>query len=137
MGAFALVLPLLQQLLDKFVPDPQAKAAAQLEMLRMAQTGELAQLESVKALALAQIEVNKVDAAGNWWQAGWRPFIGWTCGGALFSQFILRPWVQWACIVAGHPLPELPGIDEHLWELLGGMLGLGGLRTIEKIKGAA
>lgn len=132
-----LIVPAVASLLDKLIPDPQAKAAAQLELLRMQQSGELANLDAVKALALAQIDVNKADAAGNWWQAGWRPFIGWTCGGALFSQFILRPWVQWVCIVIGHPLPELPGIDNHLWELLGGMLGLGTLRTIEKARGVA
>lgn len=135
---WTLIIPAIAQLLDKLIPDPQAKAAAQLEFMRMQASGDLANLEAWKALALAQIDVNKADASsGNWFQAGWRPFIGWTCGGALFSQYILRPWVQWVCIVLGHPLPQLPGIDDHLWELLGGMLGLGGLRTIEKLKGAA
>jgi hypothetical protein len=67
--------------------------------------------------------------------SGWRPFIGWVCGGALFSQYILRPWVQWLCVLVGHPIPQLPGIDDQLWQLVGAMLGMGGLRTFEKIKG--
>jgi hypothetical protein len=85
-----------------------------------------------------QLEINKAEAGNaSIWVSGWRPAVGWVCAGALFSQYILRPWVQWAAIISGHPIPELPGIDDHLWELLGGMLGLGGLRTVEKIKGVA
>jgi hypothetical protein len=56
---------------------------------------------------------------------------------ALFSQYILRPWIQSIFVFTGHPIPDLPGIDDQLWQLLGGMLGLGGLRTFEKIKGKA
>lgn len=45
--------------------------------------------------------------------------------------------MQWGGIVTGHPLPELPGIDDNLWQLMLGLLGLGGLRSYEKIKGVA
>lgn len=130
------LVDIVKQILGRVLPDPEAQAKAQAAAMELIASGTFDQ-RAAQAITLAQIDVNKADAAGNWWQAGWRPFIGWTCGGALFSQFILRPWVQWVCIVVGHPLPELPGIDEHLWELLGGMLGLGTLRTIEKIKAAA
>jgi hypothetical protein len=56
---------------------------------------------------------------------------------ALACQYIARPLVQWAGIVLDHPLPTLPGIDDNLWQLMLGMLGLGGLRTFEKTKGIA
>lgn len=132
------LFPVIGQIIEKLIPDPQAKLNAQMELARLAASGELAQLEAVKQLQLAQLEVDKADAgSGNWWQAGWRPAIGWVCAGALASQYILRPWVQWIGVVTGHPLPPLPGIDDQLWQLMGGMLGLGTLRTVEKIKGAA
>ena len=59
------------------------------------------------------------------------------CGAALGMQYIARPLVAWAGIVTGQPLPELPGIDDNLWELMLGLLGLGGLRTFEKTRGVA
>lgn len=138
MGALALLLPFAQELIKKFLPDPQAQADAQLRLAAMVQNGELAELAARTELARGQLAINANEAGhASLWVAGWRPFIGWTCGGALFSQYILRPWVQWAAVVMGHPIPDLPGIDGELWQLLGGMLGLGALRTVEKIKGVA
>lgn len=126
------------KLLDKVIPDPAAKAAAQLELLRLQQSGQFKELEAEMQARQGQVDINKIEAASNTlFVSGWRPFIGWTCGGALFSQYILRPFVQWGFVLAGHPVPSLPGIDDQLWQLLGGMLGMGGLRTYEKIKGVA
>ena len=85
-----------------------------------------------------QLDVNKAEAANpSRFTSGWRPFIGWVCGAALACQYIARPLLAWGGIVTGHPLPELPGIDDNLWQLMLGMLGLGGLRSYEKVKGAA
>jgi hypothetical protein len=124
------------KILDKVIPDPAQKAAAQLELLKLQQSGELAQMNSDLAMATGQMDIDKIEAASpSLFVSGWRPFIGWTCGGALFSQFILRPWVQWIALILGHPIPQLPGIDDQLWQVLGGMLGLGTLRTVEKIRG--
>lgn len=55
----------------------------------------------------------------------------------LVSQYILRPWSQWIGAVLGDPLPRLPGIDDRLWQLLGAMFSMGGLRTFERVKGVA
>lgn len=138
MAALAMLLPFAQDLIKQFFPDPQARADAQLKLAQLVQNGELAQLASVTELARGQQKINEVEAASpSLWASGWRPAVGWVCAGALFSHFILRPWVQWFAIIMGHPIPELPGIDDNLWQLLGGMLGLGGLRTVEKIKGVA
>jgi len=126
------------QILDKVIPDPAAKAEAQLKLLQLKQAGEFKELEVKLAMVQSQTDTNKEEAkSSNLFVAGWRPFIGWTCGGALFSQYIIRPWVQAIFVMTGHPIPNLPGIDDQLWQLLGGMLGLGGLRTFEKIKGKA
>lgn len=133
---FGSIADLATHLLDRFIPDPAQKSAAALEVLKAQQAGEFRQLDADLQAMQAQMDVNKIEAgSSNLFVSGWRPFIGWTCGGALFSQYILRPWVQWVCVLAGHPVPVLPGIDDQLWQLLGAMLGMGGLRTFEKIKG--
>lgn len=99
---------------------------------------EAAQLAAAVAIVQGQIDVNKAEAASSSaFTSGWRPSIGWVCSLALFFQYVARPAVQWVGIVVGHPLPELPGIDDNLWQLMLGMLGLGGLRTFEKTKGVA
>jgi len=83
-----------------------------------------------------QIDVNKAEAANpSVFVAGWRPFVGWVCGAALAYQFVGKPLLSFGFAAYGHPLPPLPGIDDTLWQLLFGMLGLGGLRTVEKVKG--
>lgn len=127
----------IKQALSGLGLDPEAKARAQSQAFDALTSGTFAE-KAAQALQLAQLDVNKTEAAApSLFVAGWRPFIGWTCGGALFSQYIVRPWVQWVALACGHPLPTLPGIDDQLWQLMGGMLGMGGLRTFEKIKGKA
>lgn len=99
---------------------------------------EKAQMAAAMAVVQGQIDANKAEAASpSAFTSGWRPGIGWVCVAALAMHYIARPLVTWIGIVIGHPLPQLPGIDDTLWQLLLGMLGLGGLRTVEKIKGVA
>ena len=89
-------------------------------------------------LMQGQIDLNKAEAgSGNPWAAGWRPAIGWVCAMALLYQYLLSPLVMWAAELLGHPLPAPPTLDDMLWQLLFGMLGLGLLRTAEKIRGVA
>ena len=128
-----LLTPLLdfgKAILDRFIPDPAQKQAAELEMFRMAADGELKEV-------LGQLEINVQEAANpSVFVSGWRPFIGWVCGSALVYQYLLRPLAGVFFLSIGHPLPmDLPGLDDNLWQLLLGMLGLGGLRTFEKVKG--
>ena len=117
-------------LLGKFVPD-------QTEKLKLAH--EIATLTEKQAhsIAMAQIEVNKVEAASNSiFKGGWRPFIGWVCGTAFAYHFVLQPLLIFVMTYLGHPIPELPEFDmASLMTVLGGLLGLGGLRTFEKYKG--
>jgi hypothetical protein len=84
------------------------------------------------------MDVNKAEAASpSAFTSGWRPAIGWVCGLALLFQYILRPMLMWFGVITGHQWPPLPGIDDNLWQLMLGLLGLGGLRTFEKTKGVA
>ncbi len=133
-----LIVPAVAQILDKLIPDPQAKAQAQLELMRLTQNGELAQLEAVKAVALAQSATNTVEASQGTFRGGWRPFIGWTCGAALCYQYLMRPLLPWTLASFGVPSSPMPSLDvDQIMALVFGMLGLGTLRTYEKVKATA
>lgn len=124
--------------MDKLFPDPTAASNAKLQLMQMAQTGELAQLDADLKLASGQQSTNTVEAASaSVFVAGWRPFIGWVCGAAFAFKFILAPLLAFGFAVAGHPI-ALPVLDfTEMSTVLLGMLGLGGLRTVEKVKGVA
>ena len=99
---------------------------------------ERAQLAAALTIVQGQLDANKAEAASpSAFTSGWRPGVGWVCVAALACQYIARPLVQWGGIVSGHPLPDLPGIDDNLWQLMLGLLGLGGLRSYEKVRGVA
>lgn len=133
-----MLIPAVTQILDKVIPDPAAAADAKLKALELAQRGELAVLDADLKLALGQLEVNKVEAGTDLFRGGWRPAVGWTCVFGLAYQFLLQPLLPWVVSVAGGTVPPLPAIDnETLMVLLTGMLGLGGLRTFERVKGRA
>lgn len=133
-----LVIPAITQVLDKIIPDPQAAAEAKLKALELAQKGDLAALDAELRLALGQLEVNKAEATTDMFRGGWRPAVGWVCVVGLGYQFILQPVLPWVVALFGAQVPPLPAIDnETLMVLLTGMLGLGGLRTIERVKGKA
>jgi len=119
-------------LLDKFIPDAAEKARLAHEIATMAE-------KQAHELALAQIEVNKAEAAStSVFKGGWRPFIGWVCGTAFAYHFVLQPLLVFIIAVYGLQVPDLPDFDmASLMTVLGGMLGLGGLRTFEKAKGVA
>ena len=86
----------------------------------------------------AQIEVNKVEAGStSLFVSGWRPFVGWTCGVALCYHFILQPFLTFLLFAFGYQI-TLPTFDMGtLTTILMGMLGLGGLRSYEKVKRSA
>src|SRR5579872_3587233 len=89
------------KLIDRLWPDPAQAAQAKLELLKMQQSGELAQLAADTDLAKGQIATNTAEAANaNLFVAGWRPFIGWVCGSGLAFQFIAQPLLTWTTHVA-------------------------------------
>jgi len=120
----ALIKP-VARILDKFIPDKDLKEKLEHEI----------KLEIQKA-NIAQIEVNKAEAAHRTvFVAGWRPFIGWTCGLALSYHFILQPIIVFTMSVNGLDY-DLPEFDMgSLMTIILGMLGLGGMRSFEKLKG--
>ena len=117
-------------LLDKFIEDKDQKAALAHEIATMSQ-------KHAQELSLAQIEVNKAEAqSGSLFKGGWRPAVGWVCAIAFLYHFLLKDIIIFVCAFAGVDVPELPEFDmSTLLTVLGGMLGIGTLRTYEKQKG--
>ena len=117
-------------ILDKFIEDKDQKAKLAHEIATMSD-------KHAQELALAQVEVNKAEAAsGSLFKGGLRPFVGWICGVALLYHFILSPLIIFIVALTGTKIPPLPEFDMgSLMTVLLGMLGIGGLRTYEKQKG--
>jgi hypothetical protein len=115
-------------LIDRFLPDPEKKREAEMELVRMAADGELKQV-------IAQLEINAREAAHpSVWVAGWRPFFGWAGGAGFVYATIIQPLLAWVAAIKGWPVPPVLNLD-LLWVVVTGMLGIGGLRTFEKAKG--
>jgi len=116
------IASLASNVLDRFFPNKTEQEKQEITMAMMVIQG--------------QIETNKVEAANpNMFVAGWRPYIGWVCGTGFAIQFVVAPIAEWGAALAGHPV-KFPELDMGtLLTLLGGMLGIGGLRTYEKTKG--
>ena len=127
-------IPVLGPAVDKLlslIPDANARAKAEAEYQR-------ALLDIAAKAEADQREINKVEAASSSvFVAGWRPMIGWVCAAALAFQYLVRPFWIWALAVWWPQAPVPPGLDSALWELMFGMLGLGGLRSWDKAKGVA
>jgi hypothetical protein len=120
----------VSDILDKVVEDKDQKARLAHEIATMAE-------RHAQELARGQIEINKEEAKSrNIFIAGWRPFVGWTCGLALFWHFLGLPVTLFITGWFNLQHPPLPEFDmQSLMTVLLGMLGLGGMRTFEKFKG--
>lgn len=135
-----MTIPLLDiglKIIEKLIPDPQAKASAQLEMLKLQQAGEFKEIEIALQDRLAQVEVNKIEAAsGDLFRGGWRPGVGWICVLGLGYSLIGQPLLEWLSLLQGWPVPPVLETGTLL-TLLFGMLGLSTNRMVEKVKGVA
>jgi|TARA_R100001163_G_C4881711_1_gene78725 hypothetical protein len=126
------ILPAVTNVIGRFLPeDKEAKAKAERE-IEAQLTTHLAKID------LAQLEINKAEASHrSIFVAGWRPFIGWSCGIALAWTYVATPILQFILANTGY-LIDLPAMDmSQMMPVLMGMLGLGGLRTFEKFKGVS
>lgn len=122
--AIPLVVASVSRLLDKLIPDPSARIKAKEELSRLAAEGQM-------DLLRGQLAINKEEAAHkSLFVAGWRPAIGWVCGLGLTYNIVISPFLDiWF---------EMPKVDAALlYPVLMGMLGLGGMRSFEKLKGVA
>ncbi|MEE8128176.1 3TM-type holin [Candidatus Vondammii sp. HM_W22] len=128
-GLAALLGPVINTLIDRLIPDKAEADKAKLEM-------ENKLVETANQVNLAQIEVNKAEAAHRTiFVAGWRPALGWVCAAGFTWAFVGAPIAEWIMAIQGINA-ELPVINtDILLELVFGMLGLAGLRSWEKSRG--
>jgi len=123
------ILPLIGTVLDKVIPDNNAKQKAKQEI-------EKALIDNAAKINLTQAETNKIEASHrSVFVSGWRPFLGWCSGFGFAWVFVVSPVAQWVLALQGINL-VLPQLQtDVLMELTLAMLGLAGLRTWEKSKG--
>jgi hypothetical protein len=126
-------------LIERLFPDPAKAEAAKLELLKMQQSGELAELAAATDLAKAQIGVNLEEAKNaSLLVSGWRPMVGWVGAFALGYAAILEPFARFIAQAGFQYNGPFPVIDTDItMQVLFGILGLGGYRTIERVKGKA
>lgn len=123
------LLSLASNVIDRFIPDATANAAAKSALIQSQLNGDL-------EATIGQIKIDEIEAANtNWFVAGWRPFIGWICGCGLGYQFLLMPLGNGLMTVLGHAQPFIALNTDTLLSCLSGLLGLGTLRTFEKHQG--
>jgi hypothetical protein len=124
------ILDLAKGMIDRWFPDPAQKAKAEMDMMVLLQTQDMQKV-------IGQLQVNAAEAASlSIFVAGWRPFVGWCCGLGFLWATIGQPVFAYVATVKGWP--PAPAIDtDVLMYVLGGMLGLGTLRTVEKARGVA
>jgi hypothetical protein len=126
------ILNTVNTVLDRLLPDKAANAAAKAELLKMQLAGDI-------QAQLAQIDVDKAEAASqSVFVAGWRPFVGWGCGVAYFYAVMVQPCIQFIAVLchSNFDLTRLPHIDSATTtSLLLALLGMGGLRTLDKYNG--
>ena len=118
-------------LLDKFIEDKDVKNKLAHDLSTMAE-------RHAQELAKGQLEINKAEAQSrNVFVAGWRPFIGWTCGVAMAYNYVIHPILIFTLAQFNY-LVAIPALDlSEMMPVLMGMLGLGSLRSFEKYKGIA
>lgn len=129
--AKAFASPLIKSVVDKVVPDKNARKGAREELEQILAQATAAEVQG-------QLEINKVEAAHRTlFVAGWRPAVGWVCAITLAFTILIVPLAEWGFVMAGREmaLPEFP--EEKMMLILIPMLGLGGYRTIEKLKDKA
>tara|TARA_B110000495_G_scaffold168389_1_gene155286 strand:- start:169 stop:540 length:372 start_codon:yes stop_codon:yes gene_type:complete len=121
MSIFSSLIGPAAEIVGKFVQDKDKAAQLSHEFSTMAD-------RHAQAALLAQIEVNKVEAAGNWFQSSWRPLCGYVCVLGLAVNFLISP------IAAGFGFAIPQAEMATMMPILTGMLGLAGMRSFEKVK---
>lgn len=139
-GAGTFAKDLREAITGKTITDPAVMAELAMKAQALEQASEQAKLHYSEEMSKAQTAINQVEAASsNLFVSGWRPAVGWVCVLGLGYCFLLKPLLPWTVgvisAVAGHPtaiaaMPDVPMGD--LIVLLGGMLGLGVMRSVDK-----
>lgn len=129
------VVPVLSDLLDRIIPDPDTRAKAKAELVQADNAQFLQQLELALKADQNQTQINSTEAQHtHLFVSGWRPFIGWVCGAAFGYHYVLQPFLVFLIINNGTQITLPDFAMDELTTVLMGLLGLGSLRTIEKLQ---
>lgn len=130
------IADLAGKVIDRVWTDPGEAAKQKLEVYKAEQQGWLVELQGMWNNLKDQAEINKIEAASTrLFVAGWRPFVGWTCGFSLAYKYIIRDFLIVIFKVSGLDVSNIPALDDsNMLPILLGMLGLGAMRTWEKVK---
>lgn len=129
------VVELGMKLIDRWFPSQAEKDKAKADLIQMQQNGEFRMFDGLAKSDEGQVLINTEEAKSeSIFKSGWRPYIGWVCGGGLSYQLMFRPVFSWLAenLWQWKPMPSLD--MDTLLTLLFGMLGLGAYRTYEKVK---
>lgn len=128
------IADLVGTVIDKVIPDANEAAKAKIAVLTLQQNGVLAQLTAQTDIIKGQLAVDQAEASSSDpFTSRARPAILWVCCLALLWSFVLVPLGMWIGFIIGHPVPKPPTLDDHLWELMGTMLGMGGWHAYESV----
>jgi hypothetical protein len=132
-GAIEATSNLLSGILKRVLPEKVSEETA----LKLNQELTLAIMNNQLQPLLAQLNINAEEAKhDSIFVAGWRPFVGWVCGASFAYTFILQPFAVFVTVLFAWQAPPLPSLDMMpMLTVLGGMLGLGAMRSYEKVKG--
>jgi hypothetical protein len=128
MALFDAVVSTIGTVLDRVIPDKNKRAEAQEQLQNLLTTQDF-------QIAVEQIKVNAIEAqSDNIFKSGWRPSVGWICSIAFGLHFVIFPLLNWFIILFGGQPILVPFHMDTLLTVLLGLLGMGTLRTVEKMK---
>ena len=123
------ILSVGSKILDRVIPDTNARDKAKEELAKAINDQDF-------QITMAQIAVNAEEAkSDNLFKSGWRPSVGWICSIAFALHFVVLPILNIGLVGFGYKAIVIPFDMDTLFTVLGGLLGLGGLRTVEKMRG--
>lgn len=142
MGILGSIIPdifgKIGDVVGQVVVDKDKKIALQVELEKLRIQAEADAEQRIHEELLGQIETNKLEAQHrSIFIAGWRPFIGWGCGGALIYNTLIAPFIEFVARLFGWT-GAMPVVDiSFLTTVLLAMLGMGVMRSYDKLKGTS
>lgn len=116
--------------LDNLFTSDEERMEAEQEIMKARRNFDYLENKLIADQNMAQMEVNKQEAKGNWFQAGWRPAIGWIGALCLAYQFVIFPLLLWLPVEN----PPEPMDYTMIYTIITGMLGIAGMRSYDKVK---
>jgi hypothetical protein len=128
MSLIGSVLDIGSKILDRVIPDTNARAQAKEELSKAINDQDF-------QIAIEQIKINAIEAqSDSFFKSGWRPSVGWICSIAFGLHFVILPIFNYVLMLCGQQPILVPFQMDTLLTVLLGLLGMGTLRTVEKMK---